>query len=487
MQSLLIIKRHQLLTICLLSPVGVGVLRKIAPGQPAYIEVLAIGPVLLAAFWALHHRRSLSHRIAHPLLAWAFVQAMFALLTVRLDWRIGVAGVVMRIAPMLMTYVAFVTIRSQEDFQKVLSSVCKLAPILLPVGIIGSLFGNDVLPFFLKPIDKLMLSEKYYRIGYQVVSTIFTTQWVMSWSMFAILFLALISLNLTDRKSGSLWWWLVVISALTLIYLSTRRGAFIAGLLGITLFLLQKRGQGRIKTIMAALTVLCVIIELDRHSSPVMNAYGQRSFSFLSDLNITDRFNKVFLDLFLLWLRLTPFGTGLGVTGPEGKAFGNVLGGLNFVAVEVGGAQLMAEMGIFGAFIMPLMLVLLLWNLRIRARGLICCKAVNMLLFHNLILFVFYYTKGLLILSNLHVALFLFWAVPGICEALIQSELAENRRGHTDSVPSPAETSLGIPDRFRPGVGAMLSRPVQAKTDLPLPSNECGFVYSKRSDSHVSE
>lgn len=417
-------------TVCLLAPVGGALLRKLLPGQPTYAEVAAVIPVLLATVWTTRHGRTLPAWLSRPLIFWGLFQAVFAIPAVLDDWRVGAAILFTRITPMLMVVVAYDSIHTWSDFWNASKWVIGLAIILLPIGLVVVFFGNVALPRLLQPIDKVLLVERDIRNGFPAAATIFTTQWILSWSALAILYLALSNLLLPagsfmKTKKERYAPFIGAVASLILIYASIRRGALIAGIVGfIAYFILLRRNLSARALIFAIIIVFGLSQLIDSYGYVVGNNFRSRSEQslILEELDPTKRINDVFLPYFTFWLRTTPLGNYTGFAGPEVSSLG-VTGFKQYSQiVEVGGAQLIAEMGILGAVVMPLGLLIISINILQKSRGMICAPAVKMLLLFQVAIFLNYYFKELLALVNPSMGVFFFWAVPGLCAALIEYE-----------------------------------------------------------------
>lgn len=415
--------RWVMLAACLLAPAVAGLIRKLLPGQPVFIDAAPTVVVLAVGLRVLldRNRPRLPRWIAGPLLYWALGQALYAIPSVFEDWRVGAAAVMIRVVPMMMAVIAFAAIRTWDDLTRASTWVCSLAPILFPVGIIVALFGNQVLPFWLQPIENLAIFELEFRAGAPIISAIFTTNGILAMSMLAVLFLSLASVAMAEmRKQNTTWWWLVVAAAFLLVYLSTRRGMLIGAAIGVGMFVLGRRKLSR-QAMFGLLIIMGVITLVDTQGLVIGSTYRARS-EFALNLDFYHRLSVIFIPIFWFWIQAAPLGNYLGFTGPEAKALGVDAYRSIGSTVEIGGAQLAAEMGIFGALLMPVIIAILILNVYRRARRLCCRQAVNTLLVFQVVLFILYYAKQLAALSNVSLAQFFFWAVPGICAALIQRE-----------------------------------------------------------------
>jgi hypothetical protein len=396
-------------------------LRKLLPGQPAQVEAVPTFVVLIAGLWAYHQGRRLPAPLAALLLMLASLQIVYAFLGIFADARLTAATLMTRVVPMLMALVAYASIRTWSDLVWTAKWMSGIVVLMLPIGVAVTLGGTEAVPPWLQPIESITLAGRDIRSGLSVVAGLFSTQWIMSLSLLAIVFLALSVIAVTEAKhTPTVWWWLMVASALLLVYLSTRRGAFIVGSIGIVTFILSRRLSIRALLSVAVVGILISLVDAYGVVLP-RSGYETRS-EFLSDIDVSDRVSSVFERYTSYWLETTPLGNYLGYAGPEGRALGVGVYEDAFAVVEVGGAQLAAEMGMVGMLLMPLMLAGTSIYLVKRARRLKCQNAVYVLVIFQIGLFVLYYSKELLALSNVSLAQFFFWAVPGISMALIAAE-----------------------------------------------------------------
>ncbi len=426
-------KGWAVLAATLLAPAGAGLLRKLAPGQPAVLEPAGVGMVVLATLWLITQRRLLPRWIRAPLLFWALFQLVYAAAAMAVDWKIGVTAGMIRIGPMLMAPIAYAAIRHSNDLRETTKWVAGLALVLLPVGIAVALFGYDAVPYFLQPIEAMIELGRTNRSGVPGVAAVFSTFHVLGLSMMAVFFLALANVAQAeaDNRSPRLWW-LLAVSALALVYLSTRRGAFLAAALGLLVYFLQRRAISK-KVLLGGGLVLLLVVALEAYGfvADQGRLTTSRSALFLEAFSIAEiglRMAGVFLPLIWRWIRLTPFGTFLGAAGPEGSAMGwDILDRFSTDLVEVGAAQLVVEMGWAGALLMPPVVIRLMWSIYSRSKGLRCHRAVTLLAVYQGAFFGLYYLKEMNAMTGVSMAQLMFWAVPGIGAALIERERRERR------------------------------------------------------------
>lgn len=416
-------------SICLLAPAGGALLRKFLPGQPIFAEVAAVIPILMAVIWVSRHGRTLPQWVSRPLIYWGLFQIAFAVPSVLEDWRVGISVLFTRIAPMFMAIVAYGTIRTWSDFRNASKWVVWLAILLFPIGLIVVFFGNSILPTFLQPIDKILIIERDIRNGFPSAATIFTTQWILSWSALSILYLALSNLLLpafpTLTKNQRYLFLIASLASLFLIYASFRRGALVAGLIGFIAFFLFLRNRFSLQILVVTVIFLIGLsLIIDNYGYNVGNKLNERSGTtlILMELDPSKRIEDTFLPYFVFWLDATPLGNYVGYAGPEARGLGNLAHRMYNDVIEVGGAQLVAEMGILGAIIMPLILIIISVNILVRSQKMLCASSVRMLLVFQAVIFLNYYFKEMLALVNPSMGLFFFWAIPGLCVSLMDYE-----------------------------------------------------------------
>ena len=421
------------LTVTLLAPAGAGLLRKLTPGQPAALEPAAIGVVALATVWLIDQDRWLPRWIRGPLLVWAYFQLMYAAFSIAVDWKIGVLATAIRIAPMLMAPIAYAAIRHSSDLRDASKWVGALAPALLPVGLLVALFGYDAVPYFFQPLESMVELGRTNRAGVPGVAAIFSTFHVLGLSMMAVFFLALANVAQAeaDNRPTSLWWALAV-AALAMVYLSTRRGAFLGAALGLVVYLIQRRRIPRRLLVAGALVVgLAVALEaygFVMDQGRLTTGRGRLLLQAFSMAELLLRVGVVFLPMIWRWIRVAPFGTFLGAAGPEGEAVGwDMLDRFTSDLVEVGAAQLIVETGWAGALLMPPIVLALMWRIYKQSKGLRCHRAVTLLAAYQGAFFGLYYLKEMSAMTGVSMAQLMFWAVPGIGAALVDRERKERR------------------------------------------------------------
>lgn len=410
--------------LCLIAPICTGLLRKLLPGQPSSVEVFAVAPIIIYIMLFYESRRQLPSWVAGPLYCWLFFQLMFVFPAIFDDVRVGVVCLLTRIAPMLMTLVAYNSIRTFEDFRQSSRWVSVIAILLLPIGIVAALYGNSILPIFLQPVQKVVEIDRDLRNGFVSPAAVFTTQWIMSWSILSILYLSLANMSIENHGSKLyLFYTASAFASISLLYLSYRRGSLTSGIVGLLVYLaISRNKKSLISFSLIFIVALCFIYLIDNIGYIHGNSVISRSANIFAqdELDPVSRISDVFIPWFTFWVTNAPFGNYLGFAGPEVRGLG-VKGYLELsTIVEVGGAQLSAEMGALGALLLPSVVFLLI--LRIIKRSLTSShrSAIFMLVSFNVFLFLNYYFKELLALVNPSMGQFFFWAVFGLCAALIK-------------------------------------------------------------------
>ena len=417
-----------ILSLLLITPALVAIARKLLTGQPSIILGVTAVAILLGWLWALSQRRPLPSYVAGPLLLWAAFQMLYVIPSVVDDPRIGAAAVLTRIVPMLMAAVAFAAIHDSADFHRMSLGIGGVVLAMLPVSVLIAIYGNQEMPIWLKPVHEFssQVGGRDFRVGFPAVAGVFPTPAVLSMSMLAAMFVSLASVAVAQpaKRGVGKWWWIIAIVAFIEVWLSTRRGAILGAGVGITFFLVFLNPKDRVKVGTATTTMIVgTIIVLDAVGLVVADFFATRSQFVLTFLfEFGDRIGGVFLFHISSWSSATPFGNYLGFAGPEAKAFGTTKYTEYVGSVEVGGAHLIAEMGIVGSLLMPAIVMLLGIRLYRRSRGLPSGTAVATLLLFQLIFFSIYFTKEMSSMVGLSMAHIIFWAIPGMAASLIRHD-----------------------------------------------------------------
>lgn len=419
---------HKWFLLCFLAPIGGGILRKITPGQPAYMEVLAVLPIFVALIKLNKRNQGIPQWLMTPIFLFMLLQVLYSVPSVLDDWKVGTAAVLIRVVPMFMALIAYESIHQPDDLNRFSSNIVYIPLVLFPIAIFGFLYGNASLPMILQPVQKVMFLERDVRNGLNIPVTVFTTQWVMSWSLLAVLYVLLAELLLNELKMNTKEYYVRLLSclaALGILYLSYRRGSLVVGVTGVvTYIILSKRKIGLLTLLVVGAVGIIFLGLLKDEVFFFGNMVAKNSeLVFAGDeLNPATRYSDVFWPWFSFWLKVAPFGNYLGYSGPEARGFG-VLGALEQAnVVEVGGAQLAAEMGYLGAFLFPSIVFVLSIKLILLSYRNKCFSSVLLLILFQMGIFANYYFKEFLALVNISMGQFLFWANFGLCAALIKNE-----------------------------------------------------------------
>ena len=424
-----------LLLICLISPVVFSVIRKILPDQPNILEPMGIFVVLIVGIFAVFRKPRIPKFIGVPLIIWALYQAFYAVLSIFYDYRIGAAGFFVNVIPMLMVIIGYHGCRNTADLRAIGWFFGVLGVLLIPVGFYVAIWGNVNLPPLFLPNAEMIDIGQATRAGIPAFAGIFSTQDVLSMAFMASYFINL-ALFL-GCLPGQRWKWLYLIFALgafVLVLLSTRRGGLV-GIVGGSVFILatgkvswQKK---TIFTVSGCLAIL-VLVYLDSYYGIVYKEGTDRVYHALN-LDFWGRFKDVFLDLYLEWVDRAPFGTYLGNAGSEGIVFGSEITQHRYL-VETGGAKLVAETGVIGAILMPLLLLYVHLRLFFMKTMPHIHAIIRVLFAYNFMFYVLYYFKEWTAMSGGYFSQLLFWAIPGMCYGMIEQE---RRRRTMGVVPVP--------------------------------------------------
>jgi hypothetical protein len=412
------------LALVLLSPAAAAIIRKLWPDQPVFIESLPIFVILFAFLWALPRARDFPSYIALPIAIWFGIQGIYTIPALMEHPVLGVASFTVRTVPLLMPIIAFAAIQSMRDYQSVALTVGIITLLALPAGLVAAFWGDDGLPFWLRSIDSFSFAGSERRAGLPALSFIFSTPAVLSTTVGANAFLAIAAIRSPDLPAT--WrrlFWIIAIGALLLLFLSTRRGMFLVGAIGFLSLLWGNQGKSRFsgKTIVY-IFLAAIVFFLINSLGAIDETFHSSRLDFVTSINLWSRFNDIFLEFWLFWFWESPFGNYLGFAGPEANALGIRTHEAITGNVEVGAAQLLAEMGLLGTFGLPLIVAAMGRSLYSRARGTNVQDTVLTLVVFMAALFALYFLKEISILAGLWVGTLTFWATPGVCAALILQE-----------------------------------------------------------------
>ena len=413
--------------IILFTPLITGVIRKIIPGQPSYIEVLAVIPIIFFIIkFKIFSKKWPIKIIPAFLFYWIFIQVIFAFISVPSDWKVGGISIFTRIIPVLMAWVSFFAINSEEDYVRFSKWFVSISIILLPIGIIAAIFGNAFLPLWLRPINSIVDAGRDFRSGVQSISLLFSSQWILGVSILPIIFISSSNIMLAfETKKKTTYWWLAIISSLILLYLSTRRVMFLVGIVGfifVILFMIKKVQKKLPQILFVLLILLLIIVFLDKNGLILGKEISSRTewVFYYDDISIIKRIENVFLPIMSNWLNLTPLGNYLGFAGPEARAVGSLEYKAYSEIVEIGAALLVAEMGLFGLIIFILMNLFIIFFIWFYGRKTKYKSPIYLLLLYFVSYQIIFLSKELLDLTNISIGQFMFWSIPGLATSLIR-------------------------------------------------------------------
>lgn len=414
--------------VILMVPVIGDLIRKFLPGQPNWL-VAGFGTftMLLVFFWLLKRpsRLKIPGTFAKSLSLWFIFGCAYAIPGAFVDWRILPVTFFFRLLPMFLALFAYRVITSPNDFTFLARFASFIPIILMPIGIISLIAGNEALPDFLQPTEQIRDQGRDFRVGFSMCSTIFSTAPIMANSMSALFFLILASYFMPDKyhkKYDKKLFLLAIIGSLILTFASTRRGDFLLLLSGLT-YSLYLGKKMRVQIFVAAIALFIVLALLDNQSSAKKEfIYEKRSqfmFSNLEEMN--ERINGIFIGSMIDWMNERPFGHYLGWAGREAELFAP--GSANYRSVETGGAQLIAETGIIGAILMPLSLIIAWVKIWKKSNKNEYKNSIRILVLGAIGLYILFYCKAISALSSLYLAQMFFWMVPGIALALCKKKV----------------------------------------------------------------
>jgi len=405
----------------LLAPAVAAIIRKFWPGQPVFIEALPGLAIIIGFLWALPKAKGFPGYIAVPIIIWAVIQGIYVIPTALHSETLAVAALFVRMTPLMMPVIAFAAIRSSEDFRSMAVAVGAITLGALPVGIIAAFWGEAGLPFWLRAIDAFSFGGSQLRAGLPAVSFVFSTPAVLSTSVAATLYLSIAAIRIRGHSTQ----WnrlliLIAVGSLLLLFLSTRRGMLFVGMFALVSLIWGGSGIriSSTKLIVFAASIIGVFL--------VINIFGFNDgrtdisrFEFITSIDFLFRFNDIFLDLWSFWFQTAPLGNGLGTAGPEAQALNILTHQKIYSVVEIGGAQLLEEMGVLGGIGLPVVLAAMIFSLYTRSRKTSVEGPVITLIMFLISVFLLFYVKEKSILTGMWVIVLSFWATPGICAALI--------------------------------------------------------------------
>ena len=269
-------------------------------------------------------------------------------------------------------------------------------------------------------MQEYALSGKGIRAGFYECVGFFSTPSTFSGGLLVSLFLAL-SGYIFDNKKWRYIYLISIASSILLLFLSTRRGAFMLALVGIAVWFVFI-SKNRFRAMILVILTLFLLGLIDSFSVQEMSRdHETRLGHFASGLELIGiRIERYFIELIIYWARVLPYGSFLGSAGREGRVFGYIDD--DTMMVEAGGPQLVAEVGILGLIFFPLMVIHTALSV-IKGVKSKSVRQANLILNTFFILYaVMFYSKEMLCLNTLSISHLFFWITPGINQALINCD-----------------------------------------------------------------
>lgn len=419
-------KSVQLLLFGIVMQVVAAGVRKYIPGQPNFIE--PITSAIVTIYLIKNTKRPFNRRIpkwlSEPILIFVFLEALYMLPSLYVDYRVSALAFFTRILPIGMFVVAYRVTRDTNVYIPSVKFLLWFSCALLPVTILFLIGGNSFLPKLFQPISAYSETGRDFRNGIEMYSAIFPTPSILANTMMVSTYFILSRVPYCKNFKRERLYWFGAISSLFIAYVSGRRGAFYMSMLAFTVAFILK-GINKKWVILISVVGAMTFYFTDNMSVPkeVKNAYGSRS-ELMTDLDVKNRISNIFFGLTIRWAKVYPFGTFLGFGAREGQMFGVQP---EKFAVDVGAAMLVIETGIFGLLLFPFVLTILWVRIYRKSVRLQCGSTIKMLLSFHVAYFVLFYAKEISCLTSPSIAQILFWSTPGICAGLIKTELAENK------------------------------------------------------------
>lgn len=418
----------------LLAPIVFSTIRKLLPSQPRFLEVAASGVVLVSFIYVLLNCKGKKHEMPRgifiPILIWVMFQLVYISPSLLHDYHIAAIAFMTRVVPIAMVYIAFCAVTSLHTLDRLRKYTGCLAIILVPFGVRVAISGQTAVPRFLQQNEVMFILGKTARAGIPSFAGPFTTMGVLAMTFLGCTYLhmAMIKYDFQKGKSKILLF-AGLISSVLLIYLSNRRGAFYAILPGFLCLLFMQK-IGTVKKIFIGFCVVLFVglgsliekhVEVDKNYTGV----GSRSELF-QQVDFSYRFNNIFMDLFIGWCNKRPFGSFVGGVGQIGKMYNTPVSQEGIV--EVGGAMLVAETGILGAVLFPLICIVIWLKCFKKARKTKYFWPSFFLLLYQFFFFTLFYFKELSAFTSCTFSLLLFWAIPGVIMGLLYTDQDEMYR-----------------------------------------------------------
>lgn len=431
-------KSHpDILTVALLLPMLGHVLRKLLPGNPVWAEGLS--PILLIpiGIWALRKVDYVPKWLSTPILLLILLQMIWVVIGLFEAPLVAISAVLFRIVPLLMIPIALVAIRCDRDILKIAKVLGALSIAFAVISLYVSINGDSLLPRFLRVVESIEEAKiTLLRGQFYTAAAVFSTPTQLGYfGLVAFcVFMALYSANRVHLNITSS---LMMTSSFIVLFLSGRR---IFAYFSVLLFLYGSyMRKNIIVSIVIGLIILTLIAFIDEKTYMINpDRYSRSEFIFEPDRaeheNIIQsalaRFDGMVMHSGRVNLLHYPYGTYLGKYGVEGRAFLGEEGQTrdfaiyyyDKIAIETGLNLLIVEMGFIGAIMWPFLIIYIINKIYILSRlsnNRYIIRAF--LLAFSLLTFNFLF-KGFTFLMGYQVQAFFFWALPGICAALINEE-----------------------------------------------------------------
>jgi hypothetical protein len=394
-------------------------LRKIWPGQPVFFMAVGFPVVFIIILWAVITKQlaSIPGWVKFPITIWIILQSFFLVLSLQHGVKLFSISFFVQIVPLFLPWLAYQSIISGSQLRELCSFYSLLAVFLLPFAIFTIIFGDTSLPPFLRAIDTMVERGLNYRAGLQAFSGIFSTQAGMSNTMMGTIYLIAFTIAYRQQKGASIYKeFFSLLSAVVLLYSSTRRGALFLSLPALLfLFLRIKSFRLKMFSFVGLFILGALVIVLDKYSYSVQ-VDSRTAFVVTGDLWL--RINHIFLRLWGNALHLTPWGTCLGAGSQAGMVVGIFPPDL-----EVGAAVVTHETGLIGVITLMICIAYLIrkeWQ--IASKMILWKQPVQLLVIFQLAYFIQWFCKERLAMGNFNFSYLLFWSVPGIIAGLAYQE-----------------------------------------------------------------
>jgi hypothetical protein len=424
-----------------LAPLVGHVARKIVPGNPVWTEGLSIIPVVFIGLWALQGRERCPGWITRPLVLLAALMLAWTVKGLIEAPLVALSEIPFRIGPMLMTPVAYATIRSEEDMSKVSNIFGVLALLLAPISIYVAVFGDSSLPQLLRPTayhEAAGLTR--LKDQYLTACALFSTPSQLGYFGLVVFGWSIVVFS-TPRLKSRQFTLVAMVAGFIILYLSGRRiFTYIATILFMSNLLSSRAHVFR--WVVAGLLVLAAVLWIDRRSEYLIPTHGTRiSYLLQPDRSGTTftgsaegRFDRIVVRSGISNLLRYPLGTYLGKFSATGRALGendilaqNADNPEAHISIESGLNLLIVEMGFVGAIAWPLAVLYIIYQLLRRSRHARSRHSVVVLLLFFSLLAFNYLLKDNNSLHGHQVQALFFWALPGLCAALLEKGSSQPR------------------------------------------------------------